>query len=247
MHPIIFHSHFITFYSYGFFVALAVFAGFWIAGSRAKALGLTPSMVADLVFLLFVSGVMGARLFFILQHLDDYRENIWKILSIQEGGLVWYGGFIVATFSGFVYARWKNRPILKLCDFFAPIVPLTQAIGRLGCFFNGCCYGKETDAWFGVVFFGDTVPRIPVQLFEAGALAILSTALFLLAKKNRQPGALLIDYLIFYSASRFLLEFLRGDQQHYALLTLPQWTSLFLFFGNFLLLFLVTRKSPAKK
>ena len=247
MHPILFYFHSVTFYSYGFFVALAVFAVFWIACSRAAAFGLTQGLVADLVFLLFTAGVIGARLFFVLQHWDDYKGNFLKIILIQEGGLVWYGGFIAATVVGLVYARGKKWPVLKLCDFFAPILPLAQAIGRLGCFFNGCCYGKITDASWGVVFSGDSVPRIPVQLVELAALGSISAALFFLSRIKRPVGELFVNYLILYSAARFLVEFLRGDQELFFFLTLPQWTSFFLFIGGLTLLFLVERKNPVKK
>ena len=230
MHPILFRFHSLIFYSYGFFVALAVLASFIIAGGRAKAYGFTPGLVGDFIFLFFLTGVMGARLFFVLQHWGTYQWKLWSVLSIQEGGLVWYGGFIVATIFGLIYARWKKQPILKLCDFFAPILPLAQGLGRLGCFFNGCCYGK----W-----------GLPVQLFEASVLAALSGALFLLSRRNRPDGVLFVDYLILASGARFVLEFFRGDQEHFSSLTLPQWTALFLFLGGLFLLH-VLQKRPRK-
>ena len=243
MHPVLFRFHAITIYTYGFFVALAVLVAYFFAGQRAKSMNLDSSMASDLVFYLFVSGVIGARLFYVIQHTEDYQGHLLKMISIPEGGLVWYGGFIVAALVGLGIAAWKRWPFLKLCDLLAPILPLAHAIGRLGCFFNGCCFGRETRSWTGLVFPGDEVPRLPVQLFEAGALFLLSISLFYYSRKKRPEGELFSLYLIVYSVFRFFIEFLRGDQKLLLFLTTPQWTSIFLFFGAIFLFFIINKKS----
>lgn len=216
MHPILFQFKSLTIYTYGFFVALAMVVSFFLADRRARQMKLPQSMAADLLFLLFVSGVLGARLFYVLQHFSEYRGNLWLALSIQEGGLVWYGGFITASIAGFVYAGMRHWPVLRLYDFFAPLLPLAHGIGRIGCFFNGCCYGQSEVA-------------VPIQLVEAGFLFALSFWLYALGPTRRRDGELFIFYLLFYSVLRFILEFFRGDQSPVFFLTLPQWVSLLLF------------------
>jgi phosphatidylglycerol:prolipoprotein diacylglycerol transferase len=226
--PVLFEIGPLTVYTYGFFVSLAALCAFFLAQRRAAAMGLERSAVADLTFFVFVSGVVGARLFYVLQHAERYRHQWAQAFLICEGGLVWYGGFLLAAAAGLLYARARRWPAATLCDLAAPIVPMAHAIGRLGCFMNGCCAGRPSEAWWAVTYPGD-VPRHPVQLYEAAALALLSLALF--RYRPRRPGDAFLAYALAYAALRFALEFLRGDQTLYGPLTIPQWTSLALFAG----------------
>lgn len=245
MFPILFKLGPVTVYTYGFFVALGVIVVLWLAVKRAKAFGFAPSAAADLVFFLFVAGVIGARFFFVAQHFEDYKANPLSAFSIQEGGLVWYGGFLFAVFAGIGYAVFRKWPVLKFCDFFTPFLPLAHAIGRLGCFFNGCCFGRITRSRWGVMFPGEPFARYPTQLYEAAFLFLLSFFLFYLSSKKHREGEIFVLYLVFYSGFRFLIEFLRGDQVLLSGLTLPQWTSLFLFLGAVSLFFFIRKKRMA--
>ncbi len=228
MYPILFHWKTITIYSYGFFIALAMLVNFFLVNRRARTLGFSVQEANDLLFILFVFGIVGARLFYVAQHMDDYRSDGWQALNIHEGGLVWYGGFTVSVLAGVIYARWKGWPILKWCDFFTPHLALGHALGRLGCFFNGCCYGRVSHSMLGVVFDGDLNPRLPVQLYESLFLFILAWGLFQAAPRVKPSGKLFCIYLLIYALGRFALEFLRGDQLLYAGWTVPQWTSVLL-------------------
>ena len=205
-------------------------------------MGLEARGTGDLLFFLFVSGIIGARFFYIFQHFEDYRDDLWKMIAISQGGLVWYGGFLSAASLGLGLAAWKRWPILKLCDLLAPVVPLAHAIGRIGCFFNGCCYGRQTQQPFGFTFPTDNVPRFPVQIFEAALLFCLSIFIFYFPSKKLKPGQLFLLYLIFYSILRFFIEFLRGDQSLLWGLTPPQWTSILLFTGAAALYFFIRKK-----
>jgi len=244
MHPILFKWHGFAIYSYGFFVALSVLIVWGLASAREKKFHEEPGAATDLLFVMFVFGVIGARAFFVLQHLEDYRGHAWRALSIQEGGLVWYGGFMTAAAAGIFYARLRRWPLLFWCDFFAPILPLAHAIGRIGCFFNGCCFGRVTD--FGGVYFpDDPEPRFPVQLYESVLLFALSGFLFYRLSKRPKEGEVFMGYLVGYSLIRFFLEFLRGDQMRVHFLTLPQWMSLFLFAGGIFLLLAIKKKGQS--
>ena len=221
MHPVLFQFHGMTIYSYGFFTALAMVVALFLAEKRAKSFGLEAAQVADILFILFIAGIVGARAFYVWQHFEDYTSDLWAIVRIQEGGLVWYGGLFSAIFLGSLYARWRGWPILKLCDFFSPISALAHGIGRIGCFFNGCCYG---------------IAKLPTQLFEALGLFMISGVLFYLLPKPHKEGKIFLFYLLFYSMLRFVMEFLRGDNKHFFYLTLPQWMSLGLFLSALLFL-----------
>ena len=218
MHPILFQIGSFTVYTYGVFVAIAAGVALVLAERRAGRLGIGRGMAADVLFVLFVSGVIGARLFFVWQHAEDYRNQFWKALWIPEGGLVWYGGFLTAAVAGTAYAVWRKMPVFRLADFFSPITSLAHAIGRIGCFFNGCCYGR---------MFGSR--QAPVQLAESVLLAALSVFLFRRLSKDHPEGSIFIEYVLGYSTIRFFIEFLRGDQTVFYFLTLPQWTSAVLF------------------
>lgn len=224
MHPVLFSFGSVEIYTYGFFTALAMIVAFAATMRTARRAGVDPLQAADMLFFLFVAGIVGARLFYVLQHFDEYGSRPWRAFLLREGGLVWYGGFIVSASAGLVYARWRGWPLLRLCDFYAPVLALAHGVGRLGCFMNGCCFGKPV-SW-GVAFPGDVVPRVPVQVYEAASLIALALYLFRLGSVKRREGSVFAAYLFLYGTLRFCLEFLRGDQTVYSVLTLPQWTSL---------------------
>ena len=244
MHPVLFQIGSFTIYSYGFFVALAMMLAFFAAQRQAVALKVSAGTATDLLVVLFVSGVIGARLFFIAQNFGDYQKDFWRLFSLREGGLVWYGGFIAAALAGVVYGRARRLPFFKWSDFLAPILALGHAVGRLGCFFNGCCYGRVTTGRFGFVFDGEAIPRIPTQLYESALLLTLSAYLFYRIRKPHADGEIFARYLVAYSVSRFVIEFWRGDQIPVAHLTIPQWISLFLFFGGVVWMVYLRRKRP---
>ncbi len=243
MHPILFRTPWVTVYTYGFFVALAVLAAFFISMRRAESFDLSKNTVADLIFFLFIFGVLGARLFYALQHFEDYKDNGWRVFFIQEGGLVWYGGFIAAVGFGVAYALTKGLPLLALCDFFSPVLALAHAIGRIGCFFNGCCFGREARPPLGVFFGDESVAKIPTQAYEAGFLLLFSIFLFRSARMSHKAGEVFLNYIIGYSAFRFGIEFLRGDQSTAFFLTIPQWMSIFFFCGAVFLWRIIRKKA----
>lgn len=236
MHPILFQCRFFTIYSYGFFVALAMLTALALASQRSASYRLEKTQAADFLFALFISGIAGARLWYCFQHAEDYLSDPLRIFWIQEGGLVWYGGFFGATIAGAVYARFRRWPVLKLADFFAPILAAAHAVGRVGCFFNGCCYGLHTDSFWGVRFPGMSQAHLPAQLYESGLLLLLSFYLSRVPYDEKKEGRIFSLYLLGYGAIRFTVEFFRGDNSHFYHLTIPQWTSLVLIAGALLML-----------
>ncbi len=214
MHPVLFKFHGITLYSYGFCVALAVTLALLILIKQAPAKRLPANTAIDLLFILFVAGVVGARIFYVIQHLEDYRVHWVSVFWVQEGGLVWYGGFVFALLAGFFYCRRHHLAVLAWADLFAPLLSLAHGIGRIGCFLNGCCYGKDGH---------------PVQLYESFGLLAITGVLFWIASKKTYHGEVTVWYLFLYSLLRFGVEFFRGDQEIFYFLTIPQWISAALF------------------
>ena len=214
MHPVLFQSHGVTIYSYGFCVALAVTLAFIISVRRAARKNLSDSTAIDLLFVVFIAGVVGARIFYVLQHWADYGSRWAAIFWIQEGGLVWYGGFIFAGLAGWCYCRRYRLSVLAWADFFAPTLALAHGVGRIGCFLNGCCYGKN---------------GLSTQLYEASGLLALSAFIFWVTFKKTRAGEATAWYLVLYGALRFGVEFFRGDQSLAVFLTIPQWISICLF------------------
>ena len=225
MHPVLLKTHFLTLYSYGLSVAVAMALTLALVFRQSARAGVSRTAALDLLFVLFVAGIAGARLFYVLQHWENFRGDWPAMLRLQEGGLVWYGGFLLGFLCGFFYCVWKKQPALFWMDFFAPLAALAHAVGRVGCFLNGCCSGRPTNFFLGVRFPEEAFCRHPVQLYESALLALLAMALLAMGRKRRKPGEIFAVYVLFYGLMRFALEFLRVDQPAFFYLTLPQWIS----------------------
>lgn len=208
MHPILFKAGPCSVYSYGAMLALAFLVCSFLAKRRAESLAMDGDRILDFTVLLVISGVIGGRLMFVLLDLDYFRDRPLDVFKLWEGGLVWYGGFILAVICGLIFLLIYKMPILKTADLMIPYVALGQAIGRIGCFLNGCCYGKATALPIGVVFNPEQGAVLPTQLFESAAMFIIYLVL-----RRRLPsnGKIFFLYLILYSAFRFFVEFFRGD------------------------------------
>lgn len=228
MYPVLFKIGPWPVYTYGFLMIAAFFTAFFFVRKKIGTVGLSNKDVSNLFLILFVSGIIGARFFYVVQHAGDFKSRWWAVLMLREGGLVWYGGFITAAAVGALAAYRKRWPLLKLTDLIAPYLALAQGIGRIGCFLNGCCYGKFLDRCGSA--------RYPVQVYEAGVCFLIFFALLnILDRPQRKPGVVFALYLMLYSSARFILEFFRGDQELIARFSIPQWTSLLVCFGGALL------------
>ncbi len=243
MHPIFFQLGPVTVYSYGVMLVVGFLTTTWLASRASRRLppplrAITDEQVVDFTCLSLMGGILGARLLYVILQWEFFAKSPWEIPALWHGGLVWYGGFLGGLGSGWLYVRAKRLVFLRVMDQFIPYLALGHAIGRLGCFLNGCCYGRPTTAWCGVLFPGQETKVLPTQLFEAAGLLVLYFILRQLQQPVRlqQPGRLFGWYLVGYGALRFLLEFFRGDQTlWWAGLTLQQVISLGMFVGGLVL------------
>lgn len=142
---------------YGTLVVAAVIAGTWLAMLQGKRAGVSVETITSLAFWMFVVGIAGARLFYVVEYWDEYREpslgqTMANVLKLTEGGLVVYGAVVGALAVMFVLIRAWQLPVWTIADIAAPAGALAMGIGRLGCLLNGCCYGGETSLPVGLRF-----------------------------------------------------------------------------------------------
>lgn len=225
--------------TYGVLVALGFLAGLGITLRLARRTGLSPETVTNLAVYCAIAGIAGAKLFMFLFDLGDYLRDpgqIFTLATLQAAG-VFHGGFIAAFLVAWFYLRRHHMPALKTMDTFAPGVAIGQAIGRIGCFAAGCCWGRECDLPWGVRFHSDFAapvpldkPLHPVQLYESAANLLIFAILYRQATREHRPGQVIGSYLVLYSTARFIIEFFRvHEQSTLAGLSLTQWIAAALF------------------
>lgn len=213
MHPILFKLGPLNIYSYGVMVALGFALATLCIYARAPKYGIDRDQVVDLMIIMLISGLVGARSFYVLQNLDYYRVNPFEILNLSRGGLVWYGAFILGLAGAALYIRIKRMDFWQAADLAAPYIALAQSVGRIGCFLNGCCYGSEAPSGCLVAVKGACGDYLchPTQLYSALALLCIYIILRLWQEYRRFTGEIFLGYCILYSYKRILAEFLRGD------------------------------------
>jgi phosphatidylglycerol:prolipoprotein diacylglycerol transferase len=231
MHPILFTVGTFSLRSYGLMMALSFVLGLFLASILNRREGRSTDELLDLGSWIMLGAVVGARILYVIVEWPQFQAQPWTVLAVWQGGLVYYGGFIGAALTAYAVMRHKGLPIWSYADVLAPGLALGQVTGRFGCWFNGCCYGRE-DAAHGVVFpaLGDNIPHLPVMLYEAAFCLALSAFLFSFYSRKRFDGQVFGLYLLAYAVWRFCIEFLRGDPERGTLvssaLSPSQWISL---------------------
>jgi phosphatidylglycerol:prolipoprotein diacylglycerol transferase len=196
---------------------------------------------------------VGSRLAYVFANWSYYRTAPLEIIRIDEGGLIFYGGLVLGSVALVLFARHHRQSIWNAADFAIPGLAIGHALGRLGCFLNGCCYGRPA-AWpaLGIAYPAGCepaqrfpgVPLYPVQLLESAALFLIWLILLRAYPRRRKDGTVFALYLILYPACRFLLEFLRGDErQGWQELNVAQAISLAMILAGILLFALLPRRT----
>jgi len=211
MNQVCFHIGPRPIYWYGVMMALACAAGMahWAVLGRRR--GRDAAYASDLVLWIVVGGILGARVAYVAANLEEYREHPAALFRLDQGGLVFYGGVAGGALAMAALARVRREPLLRLGDFVATALPLGHALGRVGCFLNHCCFGREAAPPWGVALYGTA--ELPVPLYEAAANLVLYGVLLRQWRRHeeRRPGRVVALYLLVYPVVRFFLEFLRGD------------------------------------
>ena len=225
--------------TYGTLVALGFLLGLWITIRLARRAKLPIEPVTNLAIYCALAGLVGAKLFMILFDFKAYWNDLGSLFSLStlQAAGVYQGGFVVAFAVALLYMRRQNLPILATCDVFAPGLALGQAIGRIGCFSAGCCWGVPAHVPWAVTFHNPQaaeltgvplgIPLHPSQLYESVADALIFLFLYLRIGRAHAAGAIFGWYLALYSAARFVIEFFRFHEQGLHLgLSYTQWISL---------------------
>lgn len=241
MYPILLKLGPLNVYAYGTFLALAVLTGDFLIYKAYQREGLSGSFIFDLSFWILISGIIGARVLYCLLNLAYFSKDLPEIFKLQHGGLSWFGGLVFGVSSAIIYLKVKKTPVLNTIDKIIPYVALAQAIGRIGCFSNGCCFGRLSA--YGIYFPVHDAYLAPVQIYSSLALIIIFFILRVWQKAPHKKGDILYGYFILYGLKRFLMEYFRGDTEYAFLgLTVFQVFSLSLFvLGVALLVFNRTR------
>ena len=211
MHPILLEIGGFTVYTYGLFVAGGIAIAFLLGLRRSKRLGIPEQVIYNLIFLAILVGIIGARLIHVTAGWSYYQRHFWEIFLLRRGGLAIQGGLLFGLAGGVWYLRRKKIAVWPTLDNFILYLPLGQAIGRLGCFFNGCCYGKPSNLPWAVNFPFLTYRVHPTQIYYVLTDAVLFFILYIFSRTKTKPGELTAWYLILYGFTRSAVDSLRGD------------------------------------
>lgn len=223
MFPQLFHFGNFAPPTYGFLVALGVLSGLAVTVKLARSQKIDPDSTWNLGVLVVLAAIVGAKLLLIVNDFSWYMSHPAEIfsLSMLQAGGVFYGGLLAAIATAVYYMRKHHMPVLRTCDTFAPGIALGHAIGRIGCFSAGCCYGKHTDHWWGVTFTNPlanlisgtplNIPLYPAQLIESAVEFLNFLILVWMLRHKKFEGQVIGSYLFLYGVARYFVEFLRGD------------------------------------
>ena len=233
----------LTLHMYGIMIAVGFIAALLLCIRRGKKRGLSEDAFYGIFVCALLGGIVGSKLLYWIVSLPQIIQNPSLMLDFRNGFVV-YGGIIGGIFASWIYLRVKKQNFFDYFDVVMPSVALAQGFGRLGCFFSGCCYGRETDSAFHIVFTHsdfapNNVPLIPTQLMSSAGDFLIALGLILFANRNPKKGRVGALYLILYGCGRFVIEFFRGDPRgSVGVLSTSQLISLIIVAAGLLLFFL---------
>ncbi len=219
MRPELFEIGPLTVHAYGFFLALAFIVGMLVSFWYLRKQFMDAYVVFELVLAAAVGGIVGARIFYIIGHWSSFSSAWWEIFYFWDvEGLVFYGGLIVGIAAAVAVVKWRGLSIGVVLDSGGLAVPAALAVARVGCYLNGCCYGKSTSLPWGVTFPRATQlsmgmpsnPVHPTQIYEI--IMDLAILIILLAvyKRFRYRGEIMLAFIMLYAVARFINEFFRA-------------------------------------
>jgi len=221
--PRLFHIGNFSVPTYGFLVALGVLVGLWVSVRNAEKQGINPDDAWNFGIVTVLCGILGAKVLYIVLDWSWYVAHPRQIFSLDvlQAGGVFSGGLLAALIGAAWYMRRHRMPALATFDAFAPGLALGHAFGRVGCFSAGCCYGKPTNHFWGVVFTNPLAYSIsgtplnvrlqPTQLFESAIELVIFFILTWQFSRKKFDGQILGAYLMLYGVARYFLEFIRDD------------------------------------
>jgi phosphatidylglycerol---prolipoprotein diacylglyceryl transferase len=226
MYPVLFDLHLgrfgeFTVGTYGLFYALGFLLALRLAVHYAREEGIETSRIVDLGIVTLLAGFVGAKALLYLLDLRFYIANPVQVIKSLRSAGVFYGGFALAAAAALLYVRRNHLPLGRVADLSAPPLALGQAVGRLGCFAAGCCFGRACDLPWAVTFTdprayeltGVTlgIPLHPTQIYHALADLLILGITVIVMKRRRFEGQVFWTYVLLYAVLRALVECFRGD------------------------------------
>lgn len=204
----------LTVHGYGLMIAIGVLSALFVAEARAKKRNMNSDVLYVMAFLCVFFGFLSAKVLFCIVEWKLFIKD--PLATLSSNGFVVYGGIFGGVLTAYLYCRIRKLKFIDYFDLVLPSVALAQGFGRIGCFLAGCCYGRETDSAFSIMFTNsDFAPNgvklIPTQLISSAGMFLIAGVLFFYARKERKPGRVGALYMIMYSIGRFFIEFFRND------------------------------------
>jgi len=260
MFPEVFRIGSLPIYSYGLMLVISFVVGIAVAQRRARSRGLSSDAVLDVSTVILISSIVGSRILYVIFHVDEFKGRWLDTINITKGlaGLSMFGGIILAVSASFLYLHRRHIHVLKMSDAISPSIVLGVGITRIGCFLNGCCFGRPTSLPWGVTFPPGSVAWSvlgnshihPTQIYSSIAGFLMFGIALYIDRKVRKPGIIFLSVFIMYGISRFFVDFLRYyEANNYARilsidLSSSQIISLFIIMGGLVGIWFI-QKRPA--
>ncbi|MEO0100148.1 MAG: prolipoprotein diacylglyceryl transferase family protein [candidate division WOR-3 bacterium] len=218
MYPIILRLGRFNLYSYGLMLFISFLLGIKLTSARAKKFGVKEELISNLALHILFGAIIGSRLLYVFLHWSEFENDIIGIFAFWRGGLgglMFFGGFGGGLLSGIYYVRKRRLPLRKMLDASSPALALGEFFTRIGCFLNGCCFGKPTASFCGIKFPKSSPAGIfekvyPTQLYSSlFGLILFLFIIFFLEKRRLKPGMVFALTMIIYASFRFLIDFIR--------------------------------------
>ncbi len=227
MFPIILRFGSFNLYSYGLMLFISFLVGIKLTSARAKRFGVREEKITNLALYILLGAIVGSRLLYVLLHWNEFERDLIGIFAFWRGGLgglMFFGGYIGSLLLGIYYVKKERLPLRKMLDAATPAVALGEFFTRIGCFLNGCCFGKSTNLPWGIHFPKDSpagfLGRVhPTQLYSSLFGLILFFFVLFLERKRLKDGSLFAITLILYALFRFLIDFVRYYEDYANFLT----------------------------
>lgn len=223
----------ITLHMYGIMIAIGYISAFLISEKRAKKQGLNPDILYGIFWCAVFGGALGSKILYYTVNIRQVIANPSIIFNFRNGWVV-YGGIIGGVFASFLYCRIKKVDFVAYLDLVLPAVAFAQGCGRIGCFFAGCCYGRETESVLSITyshsnFAPNGVKLIPTQIYSSIGDFAIAFLLMAYARKKPAKGKVAAGYCVLYSVGRFIIEMFRNDYRgEYGPLSTSQLISVFI-------------------
>lgn len=252
--------------AYGVMAVIGYLVGMYFVNKEATRNSIKPIIIQSLSMWIIVGMLIGARIWYVWENWSQFAPNPLSIFKLWEGGMVFYGGFIGGFTGGILFIRLAKLPLPKVMDIMAPGIAIAVGIGRIGCFLNGCCYGRVTDSCIGISFpekwnppaywdhlqrglisngASHSLPVIPTQLISALNLLIIFGILWKTRRKKVFNGFLFTLFIGLYGLQRFIIDFFRhysGNALILKYLTLSQVLSIFMMVISFVVIIIALKR-----